>query len=281
MHALKKRLGLLLSLVLIVLISACGAKHTDAGTVFLGRIEAMEGSLLTVTPEITTKEYKKSKTLTVDNAAADIFDSAGNKVGQSSLGLGMEIYITYSEQNMESTEGYICATHIQLKDLVIESAAPTESPRDVLTYSLNGETETIYAKKILLKDCSIKVPMDGWEESVLDDAGYGPVEIYNENHAKVSIMQKNLSLDEAENYYNERYGNLEWKNWARDITLGYGYGARYAEYVEEDQYLTFYISECATGTILLESYCPNETADGTGSLLQSMANSLYVNPEGK
>jgi uncharacterized lipoprotein YehR (DUF1307 family) len=270
-----------IAVALIISISACGTKHTQEGTVFLGRIETIEENILSVAPEIMTKEYKKSKVITIDITEAGISDSEGKEVSATSLSQGMEIYITYNENDSRTTDTMIYATHIQMKDIAINTSPPVESPKDVLKYSLNGETKAINAKRIALNDCYIKVPSENWEESILDDAGCGPIEVYytEEENSKIVITQRSLTIQEGQDYFNKRYGDLEWKTWERDISLGFAYEALYSEYIEEDLYYTFYVSECSTGVVILETDCPIELVDGTGSLLQAMANSLYVNPQ--
>lgn len=211
---MKRTAALLLAFAILLTMCACGAGND--GNTFLARITRTDGTTLTVTPELMSREHKTSDSFEVIITGANITDADGNAVGANMLSIGQEAFITYDGHITEGTPPSITASVVKLSGTVLENPTATDTDTKTITFTVNGEPEVVQADRVSLEGFSILVPSQGWMAQAAEDTRTGPVQIGPKDVPDVTMTFQVLTMTDsaaARDTLSKRYPGLVWGSW--------------------------------------------------------------------
>jgi hypothetical protein len=174
---MKKLTAIILAFAMLLSLCACGVGGGSSNQ-FVARINYTENSGITVTPDVLSSEYKTSDTFAVTiDADTKILDSDGNAIDQSFLTAGLEVVISFDGIIDSADPPRITAEKIELRNGVV-SGTPAPQTEDTVTFTEDGEAESVKADRVGLKGCYILVPQEDWLSKSAQDTQVGPLIIY-------------------------------------------------------------------------------------------------------
>lgn len=113
---MKRAVSILLIMMLVSSLCACAKTNESRNKTFAARILLAGTNSLTVTPDVTTHEYKTSDTIVASLTSDTVLtDTDGNAIDLSIFTTGTEVEITYDGTIGESYPARITAKVVRLK----------------------------------------------------------------------------------------------------------------------------------------------------------------------
>ena len=273
---MKKAVLLFLALALSLSLCACG--RSDGGNkTFAARIDTAGESSLTVTPDVTSSEAKAADLFAVALTENTMLaDADGNAVDRSFFTAGTQVEITYDGVIRESDPAQITALTMRLRNGVVSATpAPTEQQTSI-TFTVDGQTETVAADKVALDGASILVPADGWTSRSAEDTQVGPLVLSLEENSAVALtfrVHKDTAPDAVKALLAKQYPGIEWTLW--DAPAGAD-SACSAAVISGGVSVQLFVAERGGDTVSILCRCPEITQGGWGAKLARIAATLTL-----
>lgn len=273
---MKKAASIFLALMLIFPLCACEKTGESRDKTFAARINLTDANSLTVTPDVTTREYKTSDTIIAGlTGDTKLTDSDGNVIALSFLTKDTEVEITYDGTIEESCPARITAKAVRLRNGVVGGTAAGEKG-PTITFIIEGGRETVAADKVSLGNFSILVPSDGWKSSSAENTEVGPLIINPESSKDVSLtfrVHRNTGIDDVKALFLRQDPGFSWDIWDKAAGASAAFAA--AE-TSSGVYSAAFAAQFGTDTVSILCRCPEDMQEGYGARLAQIAATLTV-----
>lgn len=273
---MKKLTAIILAFAMLLSLCACGVGGGSSNQ-FVARINYTENSGITVTPDVLSSEYKTSDTFAVTiDADTKILDSDGNAIDQSFLTAGLEVVISFDGIIDSADPPRITAEKIELRNGVV-SGTPAPQTEDTVTFTEDGEAESVKADRVGLKGCYILVPQEDWLSKSAQDTQVGPLIIYptaSENSTLTFRVYVNESASSVRELLTKQHKDFSWKTWtisAENIS-----DAQQAAGVYNGEYFAAFTAQIGSDAVSLLCRCPADQQSNWGAKLAQIASTLAV-----
>jgi hypothetical protein len=273
---MKKAARILLTLMLICSLCACEKTGESSDKTFAARISLASANSLTVTPDVTTSEYKASDTIVVALAGDTVLtDTDGNAIDLSFLTTGTEVEIAYNGTIEESYPARITARAVRLRNGVVSGTTPSAKENSI-TFTMEGQSETVAADKVTLGNFTILVPADGWKSSSAEDTKVGPLIISPESNKDVSLtfrVHKNTDIEDVKALILKRNLGFSWESWDKAV----GASAAFTAWeTSNGAYYAAFAAQFGEDTVSILCRCPEDMQEGYGVRLSQIAATLAI-----
>ena len=270
---MKKTAAVMLTLALLLSLCACTKPGDDNSRQFAARIGAAKENSLTVTPDVTSREYKIADTIVVavtENTALE--DSSGTRIDMSFFTAGTEVMIGYDGTVEESYPAKLTAKYVRLRNGVVSgTASPVKG--DTITFTVEGQSETVDADKVALKNCHILVPSEGWVSRSADDTQVGPILITVKDNSGVALtfrIHVNESAEGVKAMLAKQHPGFSWQGWStNDKSAGFS-----AAVTADGVHTAAFVEQMGADTVSILCRCPQEMEEGYGARLAQIAATL-------
>jgi hypothetical protein len=273
---MKKTESILLAAVLLLSLCGCGFSG-GSDNEFRARINVVGSGVITVTPDELSSQYRISDTFIVTvGGDTSIKDTDGNAIGADFLTAGLEVTIKYDGAVTGTDPARITAEAITLTNGVV-SNSNEGSGEETITFSVDGETETVKADRVALKACCILVPSEGWKSKSAQDTQVGPVVINPDDNTEAALtfrVHADTDIKDVRELLEKQYSGLVWAAWDNDAADG---GAYRAQRTADGLFIAVYTAKIGNDTVSILCRCPESAAGSWGVRLCAIAETLRAN----